>query len=148
MSEAVVDKTAMITNVAVYGTLRACEINSRAWEGLANHIPGYIRGFDLRRVDTSWFPIVVRSENPEAIVRVDLLRWHDSECAEMGLRTLDWIEGYPTLYQRYATLVYATPDDREAMSLAWVYQPNDQSLLSDTTIIPEGDWSAYIEEQV
>lgn len=128
--------------VAVYGTLRPGERANHLWLGRGQHVgPAWLDGWELR--DGGAFPFAIRSDDPARKIRVDVLR------VDAGmLRVLDRYEGYPRLYDRVRVPVQVDavrgPSNRLGLVSAWVYTPDDSSLVSlgvrSMRRVESGDW--------
>lgn len=120
--------------VAVYGSLR---------RGMGNHdllsnnraeflgeevVPGY------NMISLHAYPAILNSENQENKITIEVFSV-DEDC----FKRLDWLEGYPTHYNRQ--LQETSHGD------AWIYFYDRDLSLSDD-VVESGDWVEYYHERV
>ena len=114
--------------VFVYGTLISGEANAH-WAGNARRQKAWALGTIH---DTGCgFPAFVKRGRTHVIGEV--LTVNDN-----GLRSMDRLEGYPSLYRREQIQVHLVGG---GSVLAWVYIMNN--LSKDAPVIESGDWVAY-----
>ena len=114
--------------VFVYGTLIAGEANAH-WAGIARRQKAWTTGTIY---DTGCrFPAFVKRGRTRIVGEV--LTVDDD-----GFRSMDRLEGYPSLYRREQIQVNLVGGGRV---LAWVYIMNN--LRDDAPVIESGDWVAY-----
>jgi gamma-glutamylcyclotransferase (GGCT)/AIG2-like uncharacterized protein YtfP len=130
-------------HVAVYGTLRPGERADHLWRGSATYVGGaWLEGWELR--DGGSFPFAVRSVEPYAAIRVDVLHV-DRETLAM----FDRYEGYPRLYTRVRVPLQvagaARPASPDGWVSAWIYTPDTAALalyaVDRLPRLPSGDWA-------
>ena len=104
----------------VYGTLRPGFGNDWLWHNVAHavencRISGYRLALDYG------LPFAVRTANPDDSVIGSLIRQDtdDLDVRHDLLRSLDRLEGYPTMYDRSIATVYGP--DGSVSDTAWVY---------------------------
>lgn len=118
----------MSIKVAVYGSLRSGLSNSGLLVGQKFIKDDYVQGFDLLAY-CSGYPAIVRSDFKETnTVTVEVYEV-DEECFEQ----LDWLEGYPSFYNRTEVLT-------ESGEKVWIYFM-EENLTCE--VIPHGDWKKY-----
>ena len=114
--------------VFVYGTLIAGERNARC-AGNARRQKAWTLGTIH---DTGYgFPAFVKRGRTRIVGEVLTV-------GDEGFRSMDRLEGYPSLYRREQIQVNLVGGGRV---LAWVYIMND--LPKNATVIESGDWVAY-----
>jgi gamma-glutamylcyclotransferase (GGCT)/AIG2-like uncharacterized protein YtfP len=117
--------------VAVYGTLRAGCGNHRVIEGAIRQEDGVVAGL-FEMFSLGGFPALTHSDTPHDIV-VEVYEVNN----EAHAQGLDWLEGYPTFYDReVVTLV----DGRKCWS--YFIDPLDRK----QTPIPSGDWVKFTND--
>lgn len=110
--------------VFVYGTLLAGQCNAHRALG-ARRVPAYARGTIY---DTGWgYPAFVRKGRTRVMGELLLV---DDE----GFKSMDRLEGYPSLYRREEIMVMTGAGRRKA----WVYIMN--RLPERAKVIESGDW--------
>jgi gamma-glutamylcyclotransferase (GGCT)/AIG2-like uncharacterized protein YtfP len=113
------------TKIAVYGTLRSEEPNSR-YAPHAVRKPCTITG---TLYNTGWgFPAFVPEGDTEVIAEL-------IEVTEQEWQAIDCLEGYPRFYDRQVMPVALEDGTTEE---AWVYIMNE--LPEDAKVISSGDW--------
>ncbi len=114
--------------VFVYGTLIAGECNAR-WAGNARRQKAWTLGTIH---DTGYgFPAFVKRGRTRIVGEVLTV-------GEEGFRSMDRLEGYPSLYRREQIRVHLVGGGQV---LAWVYIMNN--LPKNATVIESGDWVSY-----
>jgi len=110
-------------NVVVYGTLKkgfALHGNMKAI-GAKFLKEAKLNGFKMYDY-SGWFPAVVKSDSEEDFVNVEVYETNDE-----GLKRLDSVEGYPSLYQRTKT------------EEGWMYTM-DPDKVKGKNLIETGNW--------
>lgn len=117
---------------AVYGSLRHGLGNHRVVESAPRQEDGVISGvFDMYSL--GGFPALTHAEDPTDIT-VEVYEVN----TEAQAQSLDWLEGYPTIYDRkLVTLV----DGREC----WVYFIDN--LDNHNGLVESGDWKLFRENR-
>ena len=114
--------------VFVYGTLIAGERNAR-WAGNARRQKAWTLGTIH---DTGYgFPAYQKRGRTRIVGEVLTV-------GDDGFRSMDRLEGYPSLYRREQIQVHLVGG---GSVLAWVYIMNN--LRKDAPVIESGDWVAY-----
>lgn len=119
--------------VIVYGTLLTGERNAHHCRNALNVQPCRIVGtlYDTR----NGYPAFVPDEFGGA-VQAELV-----ELPAEDLARLDWLEGYPSYYDRKKVEAYL-PDG--SIETGWVYVLNELPVLA--SVILYGDWKKYRED--
>ena len=114
--------------VFVYGTLLTGECNAHR-AGCARRQKAWALGTIY---DTGWrFPAFVKRGRTRIVGEVLTV-------GEEGFRSMDRLEGYPSLYRREQIRVHLVGGGQV---LAWVYIMNN--LPKNATVIESGDWVSY-----
>lgn len=122
-----------LTNVFVYGTLKAGKLNHRIIEGNDFLGEDYIQGFDL--FCGGGFPWIVPSEASDTLVKGEVYEVDDET-----LERLDRLEGYSNGYTGfYDRTEVVTTEGKTVL----VYFMHDNS--RNGRPVPSGDWNYGIE---
>jgi gamma-glutamylcyclotransferase (GGCT)/AIG2-like uncharacterized protein YtfP len=126
--------------VFVYGTLREGAGNDHRWHGLGTSRRATVQGLRLYGANFG-FPYAVPVDDDEAVAVGEIIEWNDASSREMGMMSLDYLEGYPNHYDRIP--VEAIDEDGTAHRV-WVYVPHPErqrSLIEDVEPVPGNDWA-------
>lgn len=119
--------------IAVYGTLRKGFDNYQYLLSDQEFLGQEIVSLPFKMVSLGGFPGLVASEtNNNAVIEV-------FNVDEEVFRSVDGLEGYPRFYDR--TRIKTSYGD------AWIYFLADKNSYEYRTVIPNGDWSIYINEK-
>lgn len=124
-------KTANVSVVFVYGTLRGGQANSHLLENVAFYGWGKTREPAFRMYSAGGFSIVCREGDEQIVGEVYAV---DDET----LSRLDRLEGHPGWYRRQIVTIEL---ERGTMVRAWIYLQKPSQLSQGVTHIPGADWT-------
>ena len=102
--------------VFVYGTLKTGESNHRVMESAGGELVDnvFVNGFTC--INTPWYPYAVWDRNSKS------LHGELYKVPMSGLKQLDMLEGYPSLYNRDVVVAFGEGDNEtRKITLAWIY---------------------------
>ena len=123
----------MIEFVAVYGSLRKKFYNHPVLGESEFITKGTIEGYNLYNLGS--YPAIVSVDNPVSPVTVEVYKVN----SEDTMQDLDWLEGYPSHYNRRLETVSTEEGSRRA----WVYYQTD---IPDRPLVVSGDWEETLGE--
>lgn len=123
-----------MTMVAVYGTLRKGGRLNGYLGGRTMRASTRIAGYKMYSYLPEWFPSVKRTDDPEDSILVEVY-----DVCSYTLKSLDMVEGVPTLYQREAV-------DIPGIGECFIYLRVDDP-PPGAVEIPNGDWMKFISKE-
>jgi len=118
--------------VAVYGSLRACLSNHYLLEE-SNCIGTFVLNLPYTMISLISFPALIKTERTNNIT-VEIY-----EINNETLKRLDYLEGYPSFYNRELISVNGIK--------AWIYYINDSHEFKND-IVQSGDWKKHSLHQI